>query len=235
MVRAHVLLLKHLGIDIEKDGLHAVVGFSMGGQVAYHWGVLYPKKVQHIVVLASSAKCSPFNYGFLKGPKNALLASESFAPNSKGTKAFASAYCAWAMSWAWFDQRKWEEQGAKSIDDLFASWQSSMGGWDGHDLLSLTRTWQHSDITIATLEPKSKPPFPSLEEALKSITCKALILPTNTDQYFDYRDSENEVKHLPNAKLHVLDTIYGHIGGGGGGTKEDNEEIDREVRQFLSS
>lgn len=234
MVKAHTLLLEHLGIDIDKDGLHAVVGFSMGGGIAYHWGVLYPKQVQHIVVLASSAKCSPFNYGFLEGPRNALISSGSYEPGSKGTKAFASAYCAWAYSWAWFDQEKYKDQGAKSVDDLIKSWQESMGGWDGYDLLSLTRTWQNADISIASLEQTKEPRFSSLEDALKSITCKALILPTNTDQYFDYRDSEREMKSLPNAKLHVLDTIYGHIGGGGGGTKEDNEEIDRVVGGFLS-
>lgn len=38
MVRAQVLLLESLKIK----KLEAVVGFSMGGQVAYHWGILHP-------------------------------------------------------------------------------------------------------------------------------------------------------------------------------------------------
>ncbi len=33
-----MLLLDSLGIK----KLEAVVGFSMGGQIAYHWGILHP-------------------------------------------------------------------------------------------------------------------------------------------------------------------------------------------------
>lgn len=40
MVRAHVLLLESLNIR----KLEAVIGFSMGGQVAYHWAALYPRE-----------------------------------------------------------------------------------------------------------------------------------------------------------------------------------------------
>lgn len=41
MIRAQVLLLDSL--EIKK--LEAVVGFSMGGQIAYHWGALHPGKL----------------------------------------------------------------------------------------------------------------------------------------------------------------------------------------------
>jgi hypothetical protein len=41
------------------------------------------------------------------------------------------------------------------------------------------------------------------------------------------------VQHLPNGKLSVLETVYGHWGGGGRGSKEDDAYIDREVRAFL--
>jgi hypothetical protein len=43
-----------------------------------------------------------------------------------------------------------------------------------------------------------------------------------------------EVKHLPHGTLHVIETIYGHVGGGGGGSKADNELIDATVKSFLS-
>jgi hypothetical protein len=48
-------------------------------------------------------------------------------------------------------------------------------------------------------------------------------------------DSEREVKHLSQGKLSIVETIYGHMGGGGWGTREDNEFIDSEVRSFLQS
>jgi hypothetical protein len=43
-----------------------------------------------------------------------------------------------------------------------------------------------------------------------------------------------EVRHLPNGKLVVLETIYGHWGGGGRGSAADDAFIDEEVRKFLN-
>jgi hypothetical protein len=53
--------------------------------------------------------------------------------------------------------------------------------------------------------------------------------------YLQPEDSEKEVKHLPRGRLSVVETIYGHVGGGGGGCKADDEFIDKEVREFLRS
>jgi hypothetical protein len=66
-VRGHVALLKALDVDLEKDGLHAVVGFSMGmimeivcipsahtlagGQIAYHWGAVHSGGCLHAKIL----------------------------------------------------------------------------------------------------------------------------------------------------------------------------------------
>lgn len=47
MVRAHVLLLESLSIK----KLEAVIGFSMGGQLAYHWGALHPGMLEFSLFL----------------------------------------------------------------------------------------------------------------------------------------------------------------------------------------
>ena len=98
----------------------------------------------------------------------------------------------------------------------------------------MVSTWQHGDITKATRVAGSPSPASTLSDALAAITCPALIMPTRTDQYFDVSDSEEEVKHLPEGKLKVVETIYGHIGGGGGGSKEDNVFINDAIRDFLA-
>jgi homoserine O-acetyltransferase len=54
-----------------------------------------------------------------------------------------------------------------------------------------------------------------------------------SDAAWQPEDSEIEVQHLPRGKLSVLETVYGHWGGGGRGSKEDDAYIDREVRAFL--
>ena len=46
------LLLEQFGIE----RLHAVYGFSMGGQQAYHWAAMFPDAVERAIVVCSSAR-----------------------------------------------------------------------------------------------------------------------------------------------------------------------------------
>ncbi len=84
-MRAQTHLLEHLGIT---GDIWACIGFSMGGQWAYHWGVLHHQRVKHIVCLATSAETSFHNVAFLEGPKGALIASGSYDKGTKGPAAF---------------------------------------------------------------------------------------------------------------------------------------------------
>src|SRR6202521_1364633 len=54
-----------------------VYGFSMGAQQAFHWGALFPDRVERIAPICASAKTSPHNFVFLEGVKAALPASPS--------------------------------------------------------------------------------------------------------------------------------------------------------------
>jgi len=100
-------------------------------------------------------------------------------------------------------------------------------------LLTLTWTWQNADIAVATHEAGGKQAYRSTEEALKGITCKALVMPTRTDQYFTPEHSEKEIKHMPNVIYKVVETIYGHVGGGGSGTKDDHRVISKAITEAM--
>jgi len=51
--------------DVQKIAL--VVGFSMGGQQAFHWGALFPDLVERIAPITSSAKTAQHNLVFQIG------------------------------------------------------------------------------------------------------------------------------------------------------------------------
>src|SRR5207302_21057 len=57
------LLSEVFGIERVK----LVYGFSMGAQQAFHWGALFPDRVERIAPICGSAKTSPHNYVFLEG------------------------------------------------------------------------------------------------------------------------------------------------------------------------
>lgn len=185
VINAHYqLLTQHLGIK----ELDAVIGFSMGGQQAYYWACMYPEFVKTAVVICGSAKTSYHNWAFLEGPKSALLNSVDYADGeykTKGVQAvrglhgFGRAYCAWAMSAAWFRERVWQTKlGYESVDAFMKEqWEAPFESWDPEDLLVLARMWQNGDVG-STREDGN------YGKALEEVKARVLVMPARTDQYF---------------------------------------------------
>ena len=167
------LLTQHLGIK----ELEAVIGFSMGGQQAYHWAVMYPDFMKRVVPICSSARTSPHNYAFLEGPTSACENSidyiayrqvkEKIANGddvggklrevraTRGLIGLARAYGAWLTSTFWFRQRLWGEVegglGFKSVEEWMKAREAGFLSWDADDMLVLARQWQMGDV--ATVVP----------------------------------------------------------------------------------
>jgi len=228
------VLTKHLGIS----KAFCVIGFSMGGQQAYYWPVMYPEYVERFISICGSARTSPHNYCFLEGPKAALVASQGFDHGHYkinpdfGLRAFGRAYCAWAYGQAWFRQygHLYDGKYSSMEDFIRAEWETGFLDWDANDVLTLLRTWQTGDVTLV-----SGAGVGNLAGSLASIKAKGLIMPCKTDLYFPPEDSEVEVSHMTNgAKLVVIDSVWGHMAGGGDNDKDD-AFIKAEVRKFLGA
>ncbi len=225
-----------LALGIRDGRLRAYIGFSMGGQQAYHMAVLFPDFAEHVVAIVGSARTSAHNWSFLEGPKAALTASADWhdghytSPATKGTRAFARVYSTWALNQAWFRARCGEKAGFATLADyLDAVWDGGLGAWDANDLLCMLHTWQDADISL------HGPVKGDLPSALASIKAKVLVMPSRTDLYFPPEDSMEEVRQLKRGELRIIESVWGHIAGGGGGTKDDIEFIRAEVRRFLSA
>ncbi|THW95968.1 homoserine acetyltransferase, partial [Aureobasidium pullulans] len=196
--------------------LEAYIGFSMGGQQAYHMAVLYPDFVSNIVMLATSARTSAHNWNFLEGPKAALESSVDFENGrykiqpTRGLRAFGRVYSTWALSQEWYRQECWKATGYDTLEQyLQNNWDKRSN--DANDLLSMLWTWQHGDITSCFTDDKG-----DLPTTLGRIKAKCAIMPSKTDMYFPPEDSEEEVKHVKNGKLAVIPSIYGHLADAAG-------------------
>lgn len=227
-VRLQHALCASLGVT----KLFAYIGFSMGGQQAYHMSTLFPDFVENMVCLAGSAKTSWHNWCFLEGPRHALIASVDFyegkyeKPATIGVNAFFRVYSAWALSPGWFREKTWEKLGFTTLEQYLAkNWSGTDS--DANDLLALVATWQKGDIGLYHPEDGGQ-----LSKTLARIKTRCLIFPTSTDEYFPPEDNEEEVKHLKHGTFACVPTVGGHMAGGGG-TKEDNEYMIQEIQRFL--
>ncbi|WPH03802.1 Hypothetical protein R9X50_00668500 [Acrodontium crateriforme] len=231
-IRLQYALCQSLGVE----RLFAYIGFSMGGQQAYHMSVLFPDYVENMVCLAGSARTSWHNWSFLEGPKAALMSSVDFKEgeygqpeNCKlGKRAFERVYATWALSPQWFQAQTWKDVGYTSLQNFLDDNWSGHDEDDANDMLCLLNTWQMGDITLYHPDDQG-----DISKSLARIQANCLIFPARTDQYFPPGDNEDEVKYLKRGTLRCIDSVWGHVAAGGGGTKEDTAFIISEIKAFL--
>ena len=230
VVCQHRLVTEHLGIG----RVRLVVGFSMGAQQAFHWGALYPEMVDAIAPMCGSARVAPHNYLFLEGVKAALMADSDFAggwydtPPVRGLVAFSRVYAGWLFSQDFFREQEYRKMGLASLEDTIRFTEGYFRQRDANDLLAMLWSWQHADISA------NQRYNGDLAKALKAITARAIVMPSETDLYFRVRDNEMEVAQMPNAELRPIPSIWGHVAAFGA-YPPDNEFIDRALNELLKS
>jgi homoserine O-acetyltransferase len=226
----HRLLTERL--EIERIAL--VYGWSMGGQQAYHWAALFPEMVERIAVVCGSARTAPHNQVFLEGIKYALMTDPAWRdgyfaePPVRGLRAMGRIYAGWALSQAFYREELCRGIGYSSLEDfLIAGWEANYLRRDANNLLAMIWTWQHADISTSELYGGD------LAKALGAITAHALIMPSTTDLYFTVADNEREVAHMRRAELRPIPSIWGHRAGNPTQNPEDEDFIDRAVKELL--
>lgn len=249
VVNAMYALTRH-GLGIEH--LDVMAGFSMGGQVAYHFAVMYPDYVRNVISICSSARTSGHNYAFLEGPKSALLNSVDFQDGEwktqgregkrpiRGLKAFGRVYSAWLTSGAWFRQEQWKGLGFESVEGWIAGRaEKSFEGWDPDDVIILARMWQAADVGKVVDDGKggSGGSGDAWKRALgEKVKARILVMPSRTDQYFAWEDSEEEVRVMKeagvDAEFAVIETVWGHTAGGGA-DEEDTRWMGERIASWL--
>jgi homoserine O-acetyltransferase/O-succinyltransferase len=212
-----------------------VYGFSMGAQQAFHWGALFPDRVERIAAVCGSARTSRHNVVFLEGVKAALTADPAwqdgwFATEPlRGLRAMGRIYAGWALSQDFYREELDRTLGYSSLEDfLISGWEANFRRRDANDLLAMLWTWQHADISANELYGSD------LAKALAAISARALVMPSETDLYFRVEDNRREVALMPNAELRPIPSIWGHRAGNPTQNPADAKFLDDAVRELLA-
>ncbi|MGY3448730.1 alpha/beta fold hydrolase [Bradyrhizobium sp. USDA 4353] len=229
------LLAEQFGVE----KLALVYGWSMGGMQAYHWAALHPDVVERAAVVCGSARCSPYNHLFLDAVKAALIADPAYRNGRfvekpvAGLRAMGRIYAGWAMSYEFYRDEVWREQGFGSQEDyLAATWDTAFAHRDANNLLTQIAIWQGGDIS------KCAAYGGDLDRALAAITAQMLLMPGQTDRYFDWRDNERELPKLVNARsaaLRPIPSVHGHRAGNPVRIPADRDFLKANVSALLQS
>jgi homoserine O-acetyltransferase/O-succinyltransferase len=228
----HKLLTEELHIT----HLRAIIGFSMGAQQAFQWGVSYPDFADRIVATAGTAKTYPHGYVRLEGQIAALTADAAFqngdytSPPKKGLEAFGVVWTAWLFSQEWWRKELWRE-GAK----LGTTFESTLNefrtnfipGADANDLILQCRTWEKHDVGA------SQGFAGDTAKALGSIKVPFLYMPSETDLYFPVGDARYEAGFMHTVTLMPIPSLWGHTAGAGG-SPADEKFLNDNIGKFLA-
>ena len=233
VIAQHKLVTELFGIE----HLRMVTGWSMGALQTFHWGAVFPDMMDLLVPFCGSAKCSRHNFVFLEGVKAALTADAAFKEGwyedkpMRGLRAAARVYAGWGFSQTFYRQKlDLEKMGFSSLEDfLVGFWEGFFLPKDANNLLTMLWTWQNGDISD---NPIYKGDF---EKALSSIKARTYVMPGQTDLYFPVEDSAYEVKHMPNAELIPIPSVWGHFAGGPGTNPDDVKFLDDKLKALLAS
>ncbi len=231
-VRAQAALLDCLGIE----QLALVYGWSMGAQQGYHWGVLYPERVQRIAALCGTAKTTDHNRVFLYSLRAALQGDPAWNGErfegipETGFHTFTQIYASWAASQPYYRAKPYLAWGYDSLEDyLLRSWEAGYRRRDPHNLLAMIETWLHCDVG-------NNPVYTGdYVKAMGAISAKTLVMPASTDLYFTPEDCEVEAKLIPHSTYTVIPSIWGHRAGNPYQNPEDEAFIKQAVAQLLNS
>jgi len=216
------------------EQLPLVYGWSMGAQQAYHWGALYPDRVQRIVALCGTARTTDHNRIFLESLQAALTADPAWngkafeAMPERGFRAFARIYASWAASQAFYREGIYLKLGYDSLEDyLWRGWEVNYRKRDPHNLLAMIATWLHCDVS-------QNPTYQGdYSRALASIQAKTLVMPAQTDLYFTPEDCAAEAALIPKAQYLPIPSIWGHRAGNPYQNPEDAMFIREAVQQWF--
>ena len=225
--------LLHEVFAIERVAL--AYGRSMGGVQAYHWAALFPDRVERLAVVCGAAKISPHNFVFLEGVKAALTTDANYQDGrfvafpERGLRAVGRLYAGWAMSQIFYRDELWRSLGCSSLEDyLISQWEAYFLARDPANLLAQLWTWQHADISANEVHQGD------FNQALRVITARALIMPSETDLYFQVEDNRREVLCLNDARLLTIPSAWGHSAGMNPRNAADANFVETALAELLS-
>lgn len=231
-VRAqHRLVTEHLRIE----SLHAVLGWSTGGQQAYEWAARFGDMVPRAAAFAAGARTPVHTQIAIDTVLELLRSDPAFAGGfyrdpadvRTGLARLAVVFSLTGFTSEWYRFEEWRALGYASADDFRQGFvRGRFSGMDPNDLVSQATKWRAFDIT-----PHGNG---SLYAALGRIRTHFFVVPFSGDGLVPVDDQADEAGHLPLGELRVVDTPAGHFAMTGL-REQDRERIGEIITEMLTS
>ena len=227
MVRAHQLLAGHLGISRVK----LLIGSSIGGFQCLEWCVMQPDFAEHAAFIATTPRTKPWASAFNESQRMAIECDPSFGERKAeaGLGGMATARSIALLSYrGGMAYDKTQEDSAPdevSFERRVLSYQR----YQGEKLRRRFNAYSYYRLSQAVDSHNLARGRGSLEEVLKQIKAKSLVVAITSDILFPPSDHKVLIENIPSVEYHLIDSDFGHDG-----FLVEHEQLNRIILDFLN-
>jgi homoserine O-acetyltransferase len=209
MIRAYQPLKFFLGIN----KIYIGIGGSMGGQQLLEWAIEEPALFEYIIPIATNAQHSPWGKAFNASQRMVIETDATWKEKSTdaGLQGMKTARSIALLSYRHYDAygiSQMEERHDKLNNYKSESYQKHQGEklaqrFNAFSYYKLSESMDAHNVGRGRL---------SIEEALKAITAKTLVIGISNDILFPLEEQRFLVTNIPYSSLQIIQSFYGHDG-----------------------
>ena len=210
MVRCHQLLADHLGISKVK----LLIGSSIGGFQCLEWCVMQPDFAEHATFIATSARTSPWVVAFNQSQRMAIEVDPTFGQpdNDAGSAGMAVARSIALLSYRGPEAYNKTQEDPDPTTTMFNRRVMSYQNHQGEKLRRRFNAYSYYRLSQAVDSHNLARGRGSLENTLRSIKAKCLVVAITPDIFFAPSDHRELIDYIPKVKYELINSEFGHDG-----------------------
>lgn len=227
VVRAFDLLREHLNLS----KIHTVIGGSLGGQQALEWIIQQPHVFEHAVLIATNAVHSPWGIAFNEAQRLAIEADPSWKQKESwaGLEGLKAARAIAILSYRQYDtfQQTQQERDSDTVDNFRAATYQRYQGEKLVKRFNAFTYWILSKMMDSHHVGRERV---TIKHALRQIKAKTLVVGVESDLLFPIAEQKLLAETIPQAKLAILSSLYGHDG-----FLTEHDQLERVLKNFYQN
>ena len=210
MVRAHQLLAEHLGISRVK----LLIGSSIGGFQCLEWSIMQPDFAERAAFIATTPRTKPWASAFNESQRMAIECDPTYGERSAeaGLAGMATARSIALMSYRGGMAYDKTQEDANPDEVGFERRVLSYQRYQGEKLRRRFNAYSYYRLSQAVDSHNLGRGRGKVEDVLKQIKAKSLVVAITSDILFPPSDHTIMVENIPNVEYHLIDSDFGHDG-----------------------
>lgn len=208
MVKVHIALRKHLGLE----KINTIIGGSMGGYQAIEWALTEPAIFSKMVLVATGAQESAWGIAIHTAQRLSIETDLTWKDlhQNAGATGLKAARAIGMLTYRNYDAFvKTQTDDEHKLDNFKAS---SYINYQGEKLVKRFNAYSYWILTKSMDSHNIARNRGKLEDVLKSIQLKTIIIGISSDQLCPVAEQKIMAQHIPNSTFVEIDSPYGHDG-----------------------